>query len=260
MTHTPPASSANVAAHVLVREDTLEAKQESPLRLFAVALGWILLAVAGAVVLIVVAGIFVGILDGTAAIKSTKARLLATIMGSVGIAGVLLISARVRGRIVGNGDIDVGVGNAPLKRWWLVVLLGGLTLAYAMALSVGGYNGRPGFVPRLCEIAPLLYFAFVFLMLFVSPISEELFVRGWLWTGLRKYWGPLSTAYLSSGLWLVLHLGWGTKRVIALVPMAIILPLARHFARSVRAIIALHAIYNLAIVCGPWIIKASSTI
>jgi membrane protease YdiL (CAAX protease family) len=48
---------------------------------------------------------------------------------------------------------------------------------------------------------------------------------------------------LTGGFWLVLHIDRGLLMIV-LLPVAVILSLAREFAGSIRAPIALHAMYN----------------
>jgi hypothetical protein len=81
----------------------------------------------------------------------------------------------------------------------------------------------------------------------LGPFAEELFYRGWLWTGLRRHWRAFPTALLSCGLWLLSHIEQGLLAPIMLIPTAIILGFARHFC-GIRAAIVVHAIYNLVVV------------
>jgi membrane protease YdiL (CAAX protease family) len=83
----------------------------------------------------------------------------------------------------------------------------------------------------------------VFIIL--APLAEELFFRGWLWTGLRKHWGVLPTGLVTAVLWLLPHLGRGIGAVVLLLFPALILTIARQVGKSVRATIFIHAIYNL---------------
>ena len=72
-----------------------------------------------------------------------------------------------------------------------------------------------------------------------DPIVEELYLRGWLWTGLRKHWTVFPTAVLTGTIWLAMHLDF--RRIITLFPVAIILSVARHFG-GVRASIFVHVL------------------
>jgi hypothetical protein len=96
-------------------------------------------------------------------------------------------------------------------------------------------------------VAPWLTLLNLFVVVVLAPIGEELFFRGWLWTGLRRRWDALPTALVTATFWLVLHLDRGVATAVALLPLAIILSLARQIGNSVRASIPLHAVYNLAV-------------
>jgi hypothetical protein len=62
---------------------------------------------------------------------------------------------------------------------------------------------------------------------------------------LRKNWDVQATARLAGGIWLGIHLFNSFGAPFGLLPVAIILSAARHVGHSVRAPIAIHAIYNL---------------
>jgi membrane protease YdiL (CAAX protease family) len=104
------------------------------------------------------------------------------------------------------------------------------------------------------ESSPWLSLTHGFFSVLLAPLSEELFYRGWLWTGLRKHWGWLPTAALTSAAWLVGHsaatVGW-------LLPVAVILSVARHYGQSVRASIALHILYNFIVLIAPRAVNAA---
>jgi membrane protease YdiL (CAAX protease family) len=78
----------------------------------------------------------------------------------------------------------------------------------------------------------------------VAPIAEELFFRGWLWTALRRSWGVWPTAVCTAGMWLAVHALDAPARVLMLLPMAVLLSLARYYGNSVRASLAVHIVNN----------------
>ena len=88
---------------------------------------------------------------------------------------------------------------------------------------------------ELFKISPWLSAYSSFSSVILSPVSEELFFRGWMWTGLRKHWGPLATALATATVWLMLHVSSFSdfSAPIWLIPVALILSLARHFGESV---------------------------
>jgi membrane protease YdiL (CAAX protease family) len=98
-----------------------------------------------------------------------------------------------------------------------------------------------------------LYQAFEIVLL--APLCEELFFRGWLWSGVQKHWGPLPTAALTSTAWIASH--FSVSKVAWLLPVAVILSVARHFGRSVRASIPLHMLNNFIVFISPRVLSAA---
>ena len=161
----------------------------------------------------------------------------------------MLVSQR-QGRRVGHGNVSAGLGDQPIQRLWLVILLsvaqviiGGIVLGVAQhipALShglkdaekLGGlfFDGSMWMLPGLV------------LIVILAPLGEELFFRGWLWTGLRKVWSPIAVSCVTGGLWLSLHLGNGLLYPVFLIPAAIVFSIIRHVGGSVRATIVAHVI------------------
>jgi membrane protease YdiL (CAAX protease family) len=165
--------------------------------------------------------------------------------GTFVLNGVLLAAAVIHGRIVGSGNINAGLGNKPVSRLPLVAFLAVVIVAYAVIRHVLPSTSllhapTPRF-PTSLFLASLL----ILTRCVIVPIAEESLFRGWLWTGLQRHWGTLPTALLTSTLFLAIHVR--PRLIVVLVPVAIILALARHFGQSVRASLALHMIYNLAL-------------
>lgn len=85
-------------------------------------------------------------------------------------------------------------------------------------------------------------------LVLLAPMAEELFFRGWLYTGLRNrlpFWPSfLTTAALFAAFhWYAEH-----QRVLLVLPLAIALGLLREVSGSIRPTIALHTVYNLIII------------
>src|SRR5438128_859238 len=59
--------------------------------------------------------------------------------------------------------------------------------------------------------------AFIIVTVVLAPLAEELFYRGWLWTGLRQHWRAFPTALLSCSLWLLSHIDRGYLVPIILI-------------------------------------------
>lgn len=159
---------------------------------------------------------------------------------------ILLLAAIAAGRIVGAGSIKTGLGNKAVSKPLLMILLAIVLVAYEALATYLLFKLRPDLLllEQYPSASPLLQLMFLLLAVGLAPVAEELFFRGWLWTGLRRQWNVLPAALLTSGFWLAMHFdrGW---LVIGLVPGAIILSMAREIAGSVRAPIAIHSINNL---------------
>jgi membrane protease YdiL (CAAX protease family) len=170
-------------------------------------------------------------------------------------AGVLLTAAVIQGRIVGSGNISEGLGNKPVTRLPLIACLAILIVAYPLIWhflpATLVLHGTPPHFPR----SILLLLLIILSRSIIVPIAEESLYRGWLWTGLQKNWGPLPTALLTSTLFLAFHLN--PRQIAVLLPVAIILALARHFGQSVRASITLHILYNFTTQGALWLPQVS---
>jgi membrane protease YdiL (CAAX protease family) len=158
---------------------------------------------------------------------------------------VLLYASSIRGRIVGGGDRRLGLGVAPIARLPIIIGLSAIVALYAVLLDFIVYKYRPDLFFQFSSV-PLwliLFDSLVFVVL--APLAEELFFRGWLWTGLREHWGVLPTGLMTALMWLVAHLDRGIGYVALLFFPALILTIARQVGKSVRATIPIHAIFNL---------------
>jgi membrane protease YdiL (CAAX protease family) len=219
------------------------AKPDSALYLIVVAAAWVLRAAVPAFL------IGVGLVISGRAHTMDLTRELLDQLAMLCFGVVILFAAFRQGRVVGNGNVRAGLGDAPVSNHVLVNSLAAAGAVYAVLVSVVFHNFRRGLAPTLFIIpgnpAHNLYVFFVGLCL--APLSEELFLRGWMWTALRKNWDVQSTAMLTGAIWLVAHLANGFGAPFVLLPVAIILSAARHIGQSVRAPIAIHAVYNLTI-------------
>ncbi len=165
---------------------------------------------------------------------------------------IRLLAARRQGRRLGQ-HVPAGLGGGPIRRRRLVALLLALQLASTFGVlflihrvpeiraaartivPITSETASAGLAPALAEIL---------LIVLLAPLAEELFFRGWLWTGLRQEWSPVGTALMTSGVWLFVHLDSGLWKPVFILPSAILLSLARHYGGSVRASLCLHAMNN----------------
>jgi membrane protease YdiL (CAAX protease family) len=167
---------------------------------------------------------------------------LKTLVAFAGVT-ILLSVAIAAGRVVGGGNVNAGLGNEPVLRAPLVLLLAAILAGYAAIATYVLYRVRPDLLFEDYPTGPWQLVLILLLAVVLFPIAEELFFRGWLWTGLRRHWSLLPTASLTGGFWLVLHIDRGFF-MLGILPVAVILSLAREFAGSIRAPIALHMMYN----------------
>jgi membrane protease YdiL (CAAX protease family) len=228
-----------------------DAEPESVRYLVPVAVGWWLLAQIPAVLFGI--ALAADLIQG-----STESRRLVDEIADLGSNGIVVFSALVRGRIVGRGDVKAGLGYEPIARRPIVALTAILVSAHAALWNIIHYQlNRESFLEQIVipAASPWLGLYDAFRLVVIEPVCEEVFFRGWLWTGLRNHWGPLPTAALTGTAWLVLHLFASTATPVWLLPVAVILSIARHFGGSVRASIALHILYNSIIVISPWALK-----
>jgi membrane protease YdiL (CAAX protease family) len=223
---------------------------ESVRRLIVVAVGWLLLALATPVAVGFVLGFakgFVrGLTNGASELETppTLSQCLPTVAVFC-LTIVLLYAASVRGRMVGDGDCRVGLGVAPIARLPIIVGLSTVLVVYAALIDFAVYKYRPDLFFQSSSVTLWLTLFQSVVAIVFAPLAEELFFRGWLWTGLRKHWGAVSTGLVTALMWLVPHLERGIGYIVLLLLPALILTVARQVGKSVLATIPIHAIYNL---------------
>jgi membrane protease YdiL (CAAX protease family) len=216
------------------------ARPESAGHLIVIAIGWFVLA---QLIGIVTVGSVEGVLRVHDQSVSLDNPIGQTTMGVL-INCILLIVVRGRSVVVGRGNRRSGVDDKPITRWWLLIELAFLTGACAFVASSFWNAKQPHWVSSWRGEGPWVLTAYTVVAVVVAPLAEELFFRGWLWTGLRQHWRAFPTALISCGLWLIVHIDRGFLLPIILIPLAIILGFARHLC-GIRAAIILHALYNL---------------
>ncbi|MDX1920014.1 MAG: CPBP family intramembrane glutamic endopeptidase [Candidatus Caenarcaniphilales bacterium] len=86
----------------------------------------------------------------------------------------------------------LSLSDGPLSFLSYTNLAGNLNLAYVL----GNLNG----------ISVFSFSLLLILTIFSSPLLEELFFRGYLWTGLRNKFGFLQTLFISSFFFAIIHL------------------------------------------------------
>ena len=180
--------------------------------------------------------------------------LAASVFAVVAFAAVIVPLSLRQGRRVGLGDVAAGLGLRPMvRRAWIAVLAGLLLVVLA------GFVAAVALVPELSRVLAKLaaeaqqgmagahwavLAGYCVAVVVVAPVSEELFFRGWLWEGLRRHWGVWPTAALTAGLFTLAHATTSLYKPLMVLPLAVLLSVARHVGGSVRASLALHALNN----------------
>ena len=97
-------------------------------------------------------------------------------------------------------------------------------------------------VYQTAQLLPLLWFAFVL----VAPVTEELFIRGFLFRGIEgSAAGPAGAIVLSSLAWAAMHMQYDLYGIAVICLGGLLLGYARWRSRSVYPAIAMHLAHNL---------------
>jgi membrane protease YdiL (CAAX protease family) len=169
----------------------------------------------------------------------------------------VLFGNYILGGVIGQGNVRSGLGDQPISRRATFGLMVAVIVAYAILWDVIHYFQFRDLVRQqfvVDESSPWLSLTHAFFSVLLAPLSEEFFFRGWLWTGLRKHWGALTTGALTGAVWLALH---PAEIWVWFFPIAVILSVARHFGESVRGPIALHMLYSFVVLISPLVLNAA---
>lgn len=224
-----------------------------PWRLTGAAVWWALAAVL--ITIPVIASVWV--VEWRLGLVSPQSPFPVNRLPFVAFAGVatqvmFLFASQRQGRRVGDGNLSAGLGYQPIRRLWLVILLS-VTQVIVGVIVLGAAQRIPALSHSLKDAEKLSGLFFdgtiwvlpgLVLIVVLAPLGEELFFRGWLWTGLRRVWSPVAVSCVTGGLWLLLHLGNGLLYPLFLMPAAIMFSIIRHVGGSVRATIVAHVTNN----------------
>jgi hypothetical protein len=233
-----------------------------PWRVLLIAFLWLLAAVAASVCTTSVVGFVAGFSQTVArahgGIGWHPPPLIYGLASTIALQATLLIADVWQGRLLGGGNITLGLGAMPVRRHrlvavfavlmilWVCVYVAVLIHFHAIATTIS--TGLPTVLAAQMRGRPVVLAIRLLLVIAVAPLAEELFFRGWLWTALRRSWGAWPTALVTGGVWLAVHALNAPFRALILLPQAILLSLARHYGGSVRASLPIHVANNAAAV------------
>lgn len=159
---------------------------------------------------------------------------------------------------VQRGALRLGLGDRALGAPWLVLALAMLIVGYAGFLSYLQYSNIDDFFGAVFKASPGWRAAAFLVFGLLAPIAEELMFRGWLWTALRPFW-PSFTCTLVTGIgWILTHAPEGLVKMAILMPVALLLGLARSESASIRAPILLHLALNITSLTTPVLLQSST--
>jgi membrane protease YdiL (CAAX protease family) len=216
------------------------------------ALGWSIGTIAAALTAGFLTGFIITATGLVSVIGDADKTAVFRSVGIIGSAALLFCVALASARSTGAGSMRAGLGGLRITRPIVTAAIAVVVAAYALALTLWIYRANPPLVAAMTAMNWLAFGLSTFALVIAAPFGEELFFRGWLWTGLRTHWGTLATAAATSVIWLALHAPDGLALVVLLLPLAGALTLARRFGGSVSASLAVHFAYNTAVALGPW--------
>jgi membrane protease YdiL (CAAX protease family) len=228
----------------------LDPQSDSPHRLIIAAIGLYILVVMPDIVAVAMEAIYRVL---SRRVLSGDALYLSMALVQTAEGGIMLSAAFIKGRTLGHGDARVGLGDETISNRPTLALIAVLLGAYVMLTDIAYASWRNKLF--ILTVSPWLKFYTVFVLVILAPLAEEAFFRGWLWTGLRRHWGVLPTAVLTSAFFLAAHLPKGFFSLVVIVPATVAFAIARQLGKSVRASIALHMMYNLTVLISPLVLK-----
>jgi uncharacterized protein len=169
---------------------------------------------------------------------------LATIFS--GIAGVAAILAFIK--LKKNTDIKeyLGLNSLSVRAVILMILISCLLLVvFAAASSLINPEADSQFTLEAYKssVWPVLFWIAVVIF---APLFEELFFRGFLFTGLiNSSLGPAGTIAITSVLWTILHIQYDIFGMATILVLGIIFGTIRYVTKSIWSTLILHATWNL---------------
>ncbi len=232
----------------------VEPVSETPGRLFRRGFVWMAVIIGLTFLLPVLYGAAIGIHNSGGGPPWTLDRPLTVFLSGLGLDAGLIVASLYRGRAVGDGRLRDGLGLDPIERPGLLIflILACMAVPAFYTLIFQALLHEPlGWLlqDRLHQAwgdGPPTSVRVLIMTVIMAPIAEELFFRGWLWTGLSRHMGPLAVCLLTGIPFLLAHLPGGSYKPIILIPATIFISVARHCCGGIRASMLVHGFNNLA--------------
>lgn len=200
------------------------------------------------------AGIVAWALAGSDQIEDDPEALTVALASGVFLELALLLTAVHFGmRKYGTGPAALGLRPPSRGGFWLtvglvvVLVIGGLTIsfAYESAMEAVGIDPDIETEQVFQSAGPLI--ALAILSLLFAPLMEEVFFRGFVFGGLRSYWGT-APAILGSGLLFALaHIGnpGGPYLLLPIAAIGALFAWGYAWSGSILSPLLAHTVFNL---------------
>lgn len=135
----------------------------------------------------------------------------------------------------------------PLKKeWvkWLLILGAFLLLSDAVTLLLH----QPIVPPFMIDVYKTASFmpGFLFAIIVVAPVLEEVFIRGFLFQGIRySRLGPIGAIGITSLFWAALHVQYDVYAVTTLFAFGLLLGIVRIKTNSIYLLMVMHSFVSL---------------
>ena len=175
---------------------------------------------------------------------------VASSVGGVGGAAVIVVFCALRRRLSLRRDLALRLPTATAFAAWLAAYFG----LYALLEVVGPLlqpNGESAASPYTPVEAMVAYVIFAVV---AAPLFEEILFRGFLHSGWsRSRLGVPGTILLTSGLWAAMHLPASAAALTVMFVHGLLLGLARHYSGSLYVPLGMHVAHNLAVQLQTWL-------
>ncbi len=169
---------------------------------------------------------------------------IAIIVSATICAGLTLLFAKLRKDIPIKEYLGL---RKPTNRQlvsWLALL--GIFLVFSIAFSyLSNYPIVSDFMVTVYKTAYFLP-AFYLALLFMAPVFEEVFIRGFLFEGIRcSRLRSIGAVVLTTLVWTILHIQYHPRVLIEIFFFGLLLGIARHKTGSTYLTMAMHSLNNL---------------